>query len=508
MAPRRFEIEPLPNCPSLEHQQKLAKRLLRDVWSGDQDAVARVQSFLPRWTSLDSLKLHDAQLVIARGYGFESWAAMKLKIESLTKSPLEQFDFAIREGDVNRARELLAAHPELTDRINERRFDFDSPAIHQAKKNLPLVDLLLAHGADINARSTWWAGGFGILEHDVTVEQAKPLIDRGARMTAWAAAGLGLFDDLKTIVRANPRIVRDRGGDGKTVLHCAVSPEMVEFLVASGSEVDARDTDHRSTPLQYAIADEAVARALVAHGASVDLFAAARLGDEALVDECLRRDPDCVAARINQPPFDAPGGHIYSWTLGFDLTPIDVARKFGHPDVVNVLLEHAPPASRLLDAVWEGDAERAHAELAVDPGLVRRLEEEGRNLLASAAWWYRPAAVRLMLEIGFDPHVPGAHDSTPLDRASFHGYADIVSTLLALDPKPPLARPNEFGGVPLTTCVYGSMHGWKTGHPQDHIRTLDLLLAAGAVLDPTILPTGNDGIDQFLREWLKEERRN
>jgi hypothetical protein len=35
------------------------------------------------------MTLADAQLVIARGYGFESWAAMKRKIDSLTKTPVE-----------------------------------------------------------------------------------------------------------------------------------------------------------------------------------------------------------------------------------------------------------------------------------------------------------------------------------------------------------------------------------------------------------------------------------
>ncbi len=143
---KRFR-EPLAPHPNLEHQQKLAKRLLRDVWAGVADAIERVREFLPGAPNLDSLKLHDAQLVIARGYGFDSWAAMKRKIESLTKSPLEQFDAAVREGDVERARELLERHADVCARINEPRFDFDSPAIHQAKKNLALVDVLLMHGA-------------------------------------------------------------------------------------------------------------------------------------------------------------------------------------------------------------------------------------------------------------------------------------------------------------------------------------------------------------------------
>src|SRR4029077_13807992 len=96
----RFSVEPLPPRPSLEHQQKLAKRLLRGCWAGNADAIERVRAFLPASPDPDALKLHDVQLVIARGYGFDSWAAMKRKIESLIRSPLEQFDIAVREGDV------------------------------------------------------------------------------------------------------------------------------------------------------------------------------------------------------------------------------------------------------------------------------------------------------------------------------------------------------------------------------------------------------------------------
>ncbi len=505
----RVAVEPLPAHPSLEHQQKLAKRLLREVWAGDADAVARVNAFLAREIapeSLKSLKLRDAQLVVARGYGFDSWAAMKRKIESLSMSPPEQFDLAVREGDAQTARALLSKHADIRAKINEPRFDFDSPALHQAKKNLPLVDVLLEYGADINARSTFWAGGFGILEYGLTLEQARPLMERGAKLTAWAAAGLGLTLELKAIIQATPDVVRQRGGDGKTVLHCAATREIAEILVDAGAELDAVDQDHNATALQYLIGDEATARLLIERGARVDVFAAARLGDVGLVEECLRADPLAAEARIERPPFCAPGLHIYGWTLGFDLTPADVARKFGHPHVAELLVSHLSATGRLIDALWTGDGERARAEIARSPSAIRDLDASDKTLLAAAAWWYRPESVRLMLEVGFDPHVTGAHLSTPLDRASFHGYADIVKALLELDPNPPLTQKNEFGVIPLRTCIYGSMNGWKTGFPQDHARTLSLLLEAGSPLDPTMLPTGNDELDDVMRSWLKNDR--
>lgn len=500
----RFTAEPLPDRPNLEYQQKFARQLLRDVWAGDAEAIARVRAFLPTAPEADALKLHDAQLVIARGYGFDSWAAMKRKIESVTKSPIEQFESAVREGDAERSRELLERHSDVRARINEPHFDFDSPAIHQAKRNLALVDVLLEHGADINARSTWWAGGFGILEWGLTLDQAEPLIQRGARLTSWAAAVLGMYDALKAMLLARPDSANERGGDGKTPLHCAATSAIAELLLDNGADVHVRDVDHGSTPLQYLIADEAISRLLVARGAKADIFAAARLGDRDLIDQCLRNDSLAAEVRVNHPPFTAPGGHIYGWTLGFDLTPADVARKFGHDEVAELIVSKLSPKAGIIDALWCGDEARTRRELALHPTALKDLQPNEHSLMAAAAWWHRPDSVRLMLDFGFDPHVPGVHRSTPLDRASFHGYADIVEMLLSRDPAPPILHENEFGGVPLNACIHGSLHGWETGHPHDHVRTLTLLLRAGSPLEPAMLPTGNDELDAVMRAWLKK----
>ena len=227
--------------------------------------------------------------------------------------------------------------------------------------------LLMDAGADINARSAWWAGGFGILESGLTLDEARPLIARGARVTVWAAAGFGLLDELKELVRADPDAVHARGGDGKTALHCAANVEIARFLLDSGAELEARDIDHGSTPLQYLINDKAVARMLIDRGASLDIFAAVALDDRDLIERCLRADPACAAARIGRPPFSAPGGHIYGWTLGFDLTPIELARKRGNDETVMLLLARASPKVRFLDACWSADDERARAELAAHP---------------------------------------------------------------------------------------------------------------------------------------------
>jgi hypothetical protein len=180
-----------------------------------------------------------------------------------------------------------------------------------------------------------------------------------------------------------------------------------------------------------------------------------------------------------------------------------VARKFGHTEVAELILAALPPKARFIEAIWSGDDQRVRRALEFNPSVMKELQPQEHSLLPEAAWGYRLEAVRLMLEVGFDPHAMGPHRSTTLDRASFHGYADIVAMLLTCDPNPPLSQPNEFNSIPLRTCIYGSLNGWKTGHPQDHVRTLTLLLEAGSPVDPTLLPSGNDELDAVIRAWLK-----
>jgi len=95
-------------------QHKRAKDLLRAAWTGDSDALTRIRALHPQPPAPDHLRLADAQLVIARGYGFTSWSALKRRIESLTKTPVEQFISALHAGDVERVRTLLETHAEVS----------------------------------------------------------------------------------------------------------------------------------------------------------------------------------------------------------------------------------------------------------------------------------------------------------------------------------------------------------------------------------------------------------
>lgn len=68
MPDRAFPVR--PNLDQLKHQ---AKDLLRDLQRGDPVAAADLKKHLPKCIGLLEAKLADAQLVLARSYGFPSW---------------------------------------------------------------------------------------------------------------------------------------------------------------------------------------------------------------------------------------------------------------------------------------------------------------------------------------------------------------------------------------------------------------------------------------------------
>jgi len=69
------EGRPLPPRPSLEYERKEARALLRRLRAGDTDASERARARHPSIsiTHPERIRLADAQLVIAREYGFTSW---------------------------------------------------------------------------------------------------------------------------------------------------------------------------------------------------------------------------------------------------------------------------------------------------------------------------------------------------------------------------------------------------------------------------------------------------
>jgi hypothetical protein len=146
----------------------------------------------------------------------------------LTKSPAELFKAAVEAGDVNQVRWLLRSHRDLVSKINEPMFGFKSPAAHVARTNLDLLDVLLARGADLNARTSWEMGGFGVLEQ-VNPDEATPPIARSTRIDVWAAANFGMMAELANSIAKDPALVLAKRGDGKVTRKTYSRTEFFSF---------------------------------------------------------------------------------------------------------------------------------------------------------------------------------------------------------------------------------------------------------------------------------------
>jgi ankyrin repeat protein len=394
---------------------------------------------------------------------------------------IEKIKIAFHQDDAATVRELLERHPELKAKINEPIGGFDSPAILGVRSR-EMLDVLLAAGADINAKSRWWAGGFGLL-HTAPPELAAYAIERGAIVDVHAAARLGMIEKLAELVSGNPELVHARGGDGQTPLHFASTIEIAKYLLDHGAVIDACDVDHESTPAQWMVRDrQDIVRYLVARGCKTDILMAAALGDFDLVRKHLETDPDSIRLRVSDEYFPmiggSAGGTIYQWTLGWYVSAHQVAKDFGHEHIFQFLMEHSPEEIKLITACWLGDEATMNSLLAAEPNLVARLHEPERRQLAHAARNNNLTAVRLMLTSGLPVEATSQHGATPLHWAAFQGNAEMVELILRMNP-PLEVKDKNFQSTPLGWAIYGSEHGW---HPEmgNYAATVEALLRAGA----------------------------
>jgi len=241
----------LPPRPSLQQLKIQATELQRAHRDRDASAVGRIAAHHPEmkgWpprTVLDKpLALADAQLVIAREYGFRNWSDLRRRIEQARQieriKPHPGFDAALaalNDGDVDRLRALLAADPTLV----HARTNLDPPygyfsaatLLHHVAGNpyrdkpLPanVVDIarvLLDAGADVHARTLGRNGGptMGLL---VTGKQASDMGVTGPLM------------DLLLERGAHLDVLKDDALDASLANH---APRAAEKMIALGAKPD------------------------------------------------------------------------------------------------------------------------------------------------------------------------------------------------------------------------------------------------------------------------------
>src|SRR5262252_11207165 len=109
--------------PDIDQLKRQARELLEAYRAQSPAAVVEVSAH-HRTATAETFALHDAQFVLARSYGFESWPKLKAAVDGVTGVKLHE---AVEGGDLQTVRELLTRRPEI---VNISRGEMNS--LHMA----------------------------------------------------------------------------------------------------------------------------------------------------------------------------------------------------------------------------------------------------------------------------------------------------------------------------------------------------------------------------------------
>src|ERR1043165_5821093 len=178
----------LPEKPHLDVPKREARELLKEWRAGVPAALDRIRRRHPKFRESDfpaisaaRFLLNDAQLVVAREYGFSTWAEMKKRIEGNTAAGLLQD--AIHKDDRETVVRLLRAHPNLL-HIPLWSGNWGPPMSHAA--NLGRLEIIKAVSA-LGARDHQHAFDRALLQGKLAC--ARWLHEHGARLAPGLVVG-------------------------------------------------------------------------------------------------------------------------------------------------------------------------------------------------------------------------------------------------------------------------------------------------------------------------------
>lgn len=249
-------FHPLPPRPNLERERKHAKALLRELRAGDPDAIARARARHPalRPTSGARIALADAQLVVAREYGFASWPRLVQYFGDIERQrngrrssrPLE------REFYEHNARALITHHRDRRPYAGRslaasvpRFYGKTTDEVFAASVTEDEARLTVARQ---NACESWDA-----LMESIDAERARrgdPWRGLPASLElARTAINAGDLDALTRVVAGHPELLRpsdDERREWQTIVHVALAAEernvpgaraITDWLAAQGADV-------------------------------------------------------------------------------------------------------------------------------------------------------------------------------------------------------------------------------------------------------------------------------
>lgn len=454
----------LPDDPNLDHLRNQAKTLLRQVRAGDPAAVARAAEFHP------VRNLADAQLVVARSYGFASWPRLTRHLDLVTRysrSPHRQQIGGPLDTPAQRSDEFL--------RLATLHYGQDDPAHHReaarllaaypeiALSNLYTmvvageVDSIRAELGRDSRLATREGGPFGWepllyltysrldVPEQAPVEIARQLLANGADPNAgylWQ----GMPSPFTALTGAFGR------GEGDQPPH-QNRLELARLLLEAGADPNDSQTMYNCGPGCPPPYDEAHLELLLEFGLGRGdggpwherLTTAHPTPRQLLEDELVFASSEGLLHRVELMLAAGadPEGRGTEHPVFCDHRAYELAAVAGHTEVADVLRSHgAAPLDdvhELLAAAMRGETVEASPELAAravrrNPYVPIRAAELGKT-----------EAMRPLQALGFDLNVLGR--TTPLHQAAFHGHLATVRELIALGADPATRDPS-YDGTP------------------------------------------------------------
>jgi len=373
--------------PDPEQLKRQAKELLRGFIAGQAEAVAEVNAHY-RGADASKFALHDAQLVIARSYGFESWPKLKAYVDGVTVQRLAD---AVREDHLEQAQAMLQARPELAN-LTMSYGDEHRPIHYAVMKRSPeMVRLLMRHGADArqgihphrDATAAWTIAterGYqeivAIIEEEEQRRAAANSAPKEEVIGDEAARAAVASGDMQWLLARNAEgglvnPIRWNGGGLLTVAVRHNRPEMLPLLLDLGFDPDERVSSGEGD--------------WVAYSQGYPLWYCAALGRREMAEMLLRR-----GANPNVH-VDSSGSSVYSAYSHKQWDMVELLRSHG-----GVVSADTAAIYRQTDLARKMLADEARGVLA--DGIVSPGKPVAEELLRFAASGGDPEIVRMALE--------------------------------------------------------------------------------------------------------------
>jgi ankyrin repeat protein len=403
----------LPPHPSLENLKKQARTLQRCWRGGEAKTLARIRAAHPQYSGLSDEqllaiepRLTDCQLVLAREAGFGSWPQLKVAVETANRQAAEAFveTACLCHDDPHydhrsfhaRAHEMLRENPSLAEAniwsaaaagnagAVSRFLDVEPALVNRPGSHgwLPLICACYSRAKPLNPA------------HD-TFEVARVLLDRGADPNGFIIKG-NADQRLSQKPRRFTALSSLFGGGSTGLANQPPHPrcrELAELLLERGANPADEEALHLNQSaclelfLRHGLQPDAVGRG----GASLmgrALAQAARTG----------RTDEVRLLLAHHARLDEKVQGKLAWEHAIRAGNREIARLL---EEAGAPVAELDPAGRFVSLCMAADERGARAMLEDDPQLRARVDP---HLVARAVSTRRAEAVKLTLELGFDPN--------------------------------------------------------------------------------------------------------